>query len=95
MDIFVNKVKESWIFVFDWNIIGYIIKKETKINENETFEYQVTHPRWKQLEVINNKSEIDFETVYGPEFAFIKELKPTSVFLAIGSKITIEDKRKI
>ena len=47
------------------------------------------------IEVINNKSEIDFETVYGPEFAFIKELKPTSVFLAIGSKITIEDKRKI
>ena len=67
----------------------------TKINENATFEYQVTHPRWQQLEVINNTSEIDFEGVYGSEFAFIKELKPASVFLAIGSKITIEDKRKI
>lgn len=67
----------------------------TKINEKNTFEYQVTHPRWEQLEIIANKSQIDFEGVYGPEFAFIRELKPTSVFLAIGSKITIEDKRTI
>ena len=67
----------------------------TKINENETFEYQVTHPRWQQYEVTRNESVIDFESVYGKEFAFIKDLKPTSVFLAIGSKITIEDKRKI
>lgn len=67
----------------------------TKINEKETFEYEVTHPRWQQLEVIYNKSVIDFESVYGKEFAFIKDLKPTSVFLAIGSKITIEDKLKI
>jgi uncharacterized protein YqjF (DUF2071 family) len=67
----------------------------TKENENSSFEYEVTHPRCKQLQVIDNKSEIDFEGVYGPEFAFIKELKPTSVFLVIGSKITIEDKRKI
>lgn len=66
-----------------------------RINENETFEYQVTHPRWQQLEVINNSSLIDFESVYGKEFAFIKDLKPASVFLAIGSAITIEDKRKI
>ena len=69
---------------------GYI-----KINENTTFEYHVSHPRWQQLEVINNKSEIDFEGVYGPEFAVLKDLKPASVFLAIGSKISIEDKRKI
>jgi hypothetical protein len=67
----------------------------TKINENATFEYQVTHPRWLQYKVINNESVIDFEGVYGKEFAFIKDLQPTSVFLAIGSKITIEDKRKL
>jgi uncharacterized protein YqjF (DUF2071 family) len=66
-----------------------------RINENKTFEYQVTHPRWQQYEVIKNESIIDFEGVYGKEFAFIKDLKPTSIFLAIGSKITIEDKRKI
>jgi hypothetical protein len=67
----------------------------TKINENETFEYQVTHPRWQQFEVTKNNSKIDFEGVYGKEFAFIADLEPTSVFLAIGSKITVEDKRKL
>lgn len=67
----------------------------TKINENNTYEYQVTHPRWQQYEVTKNLSRIDFEGVYGKEFAFITELEPTSVFLAVGSPITIEDKRKL
>ena len=66
-----------------------------KVNENETIEYQVTHPRWQQYKVISNTSVIDFEGVYGKEFAFIKDLEPSSVFLAVGSAITIEDKRKI
>lgn len=67
----------------------------SKINDEETYEYEVTHPRWQQYEVIQNKSIIDFEAVYGKEFSFIKEVQPTSVFLAVGSKITIEGKRKI
>ncbi|MEC5156271.1 YqjF family protein [Chryseobacterium sp. MP_3.2] len=66
-----------------------------KVSETETIEYQVTHPRWHQYEVIKNNSTIDFEAVYGKEFAFIKALEPTSVFLAVGSKISIEEKRKI
>ena len=66
-----------------------------KVSEHETIEYQVSHPRWQQYEVIKNISTIDFEGVYGKEFAFIKEMQPTSVFLAIGSKISIEEKRKI
>lgn len=67
----------------------------TKVNEKTTFEYEVRHPRWQQLEVIANYSKIDFEQVYGQEFAFVKDLKPTSVFLAIGSKISIEGKKKL
>lgn len=67
----------------------------TKVNEKTTFEYEVRHPRWQQLQVISNNSEIDFETVYGQEFAFVNDLKPTSIFLAIGSKISIEGKRKL
>ena len=67
----------------------------SKINDEETYEYEVTHPRWQQYELIQNKSIIDFEAVYGKEFSFIKEVQPTSVFLAVGSKITIEGKRKI
>ena len=66
-----------------------------KVSETETIEYEVKHPRWQQYEVIKNSSSINFEDFYGEEFAFIKDLEPTSVFLAVGSKISIEDKRKI
>lgn len=66
-----------------------------KVSGTETIEYEVKHPRWQQYEVIKNSSSINFEDVYGEEFAFIKDLEPTSVFLAVGSKISIEDKRKI
>lgn len=66
-----------------------------KVSDHETIEYQVTHQRWQQYEVTGNNSTINIEEVYGKEFAFINDLKPTSVFLAVGSKISIEDKRKI
>lgn len=65
-----------------------------KLSESKSIEYEVKHPRWQQYEVIKNNSFIDFEGVYGKEFGFIKDLKPSSVLLAIGSKITIEAKRK-
>lgn len=72
------------------NYFGY-----TKYNENTTFEYEVTHPRWEQLEIINYKIDVDFETNYGKDFAILNHSKPISVFLAKGSKITVENKRKI
>jgi hypothetical protein len=65
-----------------------------KLSGSKTIEYEVRHPRWQQYEVIKNNSVIDIEGVYGKEFAFIKDLKPSSFLLAIGSKITIEGKRK-
>lgn len=67
----------------------------TKIDEETTFEYEVTHPRWEQLEVINHYVDIDFEKTYGNDFAFLENLKPTSVFLAKGSKIGVKNKRKL
>jgi uncharacterized protein len=67
----------------------------TKFNDKTTFEYEVRHPRWQQLEVTANHTEIDFEQVYGQKFGFVKDLKPRSVFLAIGSKISVEGKRKL
>lgn len=67
----------------------------TKYDENTTFEYEVTHPRWEQFEIINSKIDVDFENNYGKDFAFLNESKPVSVFLAKGSKITVENKRKI
>jgi uncharacterized protein YqjF (DUF2071 family) len=67
----------------------------TKINEETTFEYEVTHPRWEQFEVINHRIDIDFEKNYGPCFGFLQNQKPTSIFLAQGSKITVKNKLKL
>lgn len=67
----------------------------TKFNENKTIEYEVTHPSWKQLKIINSNIDVDFASVYGKDFKFLQDLKPTSEFLAIGSKITIEGKKTI
>ncbi|WP_029272007.1 YqjF family protein [Flavobacterium sp. KJJ] len=67
----------------------------TKIHEENTFEYEVQHPRWEQFEVLNHNIEIDFEKIYGNDFRFLQDAKPTSVFLAKGSKITVKNKRKL
>jgi uncharacterized protein YqjF (DUF2071 family) len=67
----------------------------TKINENSTFEYEVTHPRWEQLEVLKYNVDIDFEKTYGTDFGFLGNQKPNSVFLAKGSKITVKNKKKL
>ena len=67
----------------------------TKYNQNKTIEYEVTHPRWQQLQVLETKINVDFENIYGTEFEILQNLKPSSQFLAIGSKITIEGKNII
>ena len=66
----------------------------TKVNAKTTYEYEVRHPRWQQLEVKTNNSVIDFKN-YGDEFEFLNHKKPNSVFLAIGSAISIEGKKVI
>ena len=67
----------------------------TKYSANKTFEYEVKHPKWEQYEVINTKIEVDFRSNYGNDFAHLKDLKPTSVILAKGSEVSVENKRTI
>jgi len=67
----------------------------TKCDENTTFEYEVTHPRWEELEVLKYNVDIDFEKTYGTDFGFLENQKPNSVFLAKGSKITVKNKKKL
>lgn len=67
----------------------------TKVNHTKTFEYEVKHPIWKQYNVLNSKIDVDFEATYGNEFAFMKDLIPTSIILAKGSKVSVENKIKI
>lgn len=67
----------------------------TKVNDKKTFEYEVKHPVWKQYKVLNSKIDVDFNATYGNEFAFLKDLMPTSVILAKGSKIIVENKKEL
>ncbi len=67
----------------------------TKFNNKKTIEYEVTHPRWQQLEVFDTEVFVDFEAVYGNNFGFLTNKKPVSTFFATGSDITIEGKKII
>jgi len=67
----------------------------TKVGPQKTFEYEVTHPKWKQYQVQEYEIEVDFGAVYGQDFAFLNSQEPTSVMLAEGSEITVEGKRKL
>ncbi|MGO4771060.1 YqjF family protein [Flavobacterium sp. W22_SRS_FK3] len=67
----------------------------TKIDEETAFEYEVQHPRWEQLEVLNHKIDIDFKKIYGEGFEFLQNTNPTSVILVKGSVISVRNKRKL
>ena len=67
----------------------------TKINKNKTTEYEVSHPSWEVYPVHSYDIQVDYGLVYGNEFSFLNHLEPNSVMLAEGSKIAVENKRKI
>ncbi|MEZ4859323.1 MAG: DUF2071 domain-containing protein [Flavobacteriaceae bacterium] len=69
---------------------GYACK-----NKSASIEYEVTHPKWEHYPIQEFTIDVDFNKVYGAPFGFLKELQPTSVFLAEGSPITVENKRVI
>ena len=67
----------------------------TKISDTKTSEYAVEHPRWQVYPVHEFSVMVDFGFIYGPEFEFLKDEKPKSVFLAEGSEIVVKSGRKI
>jgi uncharacterized protein len=67
----------------------------TKLNDTKTSEYGVEHPRWEMYETKKYTIDIDFELHYGSDFAFLKNEKPISVFMAEGSAIAVKSGRTI
>ena len=74
-------------FIFE-HYYGY-----TKIDNSKTEEYQIAHPSWLINEIEACKIDCDFEIMYGKDFAVLDKTKPTAVFLAKGSAISINWKR--
>lgn len=75
-------------FIFE-HYYGY-----TKINSNATEEYKINHPRWKVNKVHSAVIDCDFAAMYGKDFGFLKDETPDAVFIAEGSAIEVEWKRK-
>lgn len=82
-----NGTEEEFISEHYW---GY-----TKINDTTTHEYEVTHPSWEYYRIRHFDIDVNFGQVYGDEFEFLNIQAPKSVMLMEGSKITVENKRKI
>lgn len=75
-------------FIFE-HYFGY-----TKINENTTEEYRVNHPRWQINEVLDYNINCDFEMMYGTNFKFLSNTNPVNVFVAEGSEVSVDWKRR-
>lgn len=56
---------------------------------SRTLEYRVKHPQWISCPVSNTQIEVDFGSVYGPQFAFLSELQPANVLYALGSPVSV------
>lgn len=79
--------KEEFITEHYW---GYSV-----INKNKTGEYEVRHPRWQVYPVEQYDIECDFRSLYGDDFAVLNNTKPSSVFLAEGSLVSVFSKKII
>jgi uncharacterized protein YqjF (DUF2071 family) len=66
----------------------------TKIDEQTTEEYRLHHPSWRIHTVVDYEIACDFKAMYGNDFSILNETKPTAVFIAEGSSVAIEWKRK-
>ncbi len=75
-------------FIFE-HYYGY-----TRIDDNSSVEYKVTHPSWRVNEVTAYKIDCAFDKMYGAEFGYLQGEEPHSVYLAEGSAVTVDWKRR-
>ncbi len=76
-------------FIFD-NYIGF-----TKISDQVSQSYYIEHPSWEVNDVHSFNILCDFKTMYGPEFSFLTDQNPDTVFIAEGSPIAVKWKRDL
>jgi uncharacterized protein YqjF (DUF2071 family) len=82
-----NKSKEQYILE---RYFGY-----SEYDKQTTYEYEVRHASWEHFKVLSHSVQVDFEQTYGSEFAFLNSQSPDSIMMARGSRISIENKRKM
>lgn len=65
----------------------------TKINDLNTEEYTIMHPRWNLNTVLEYNINCNFDKMYGNHFSFLNTVKPTAVIVAEGSEVFVNWKR--
>lgn len=58
----------------------------------EALTYEVNHPVWDVHDVQSWSLDVDFATLYGPEWAFLQDAEPLCVVFAVGSEVSVSPK---
>lgn len=61
----------------------------TNAGLQETWEYELNHPRWEINPTVSFAIDCNFEKMYGKDFALLDHQRPVAVFNAIGSEVSI------
>lgn len=72
---------EAFLIEHQW---GYGVSRRGRL-----IRYQVTHEPWDVHPVRSFELEWDWAAAYGPRFAFLQGVEPTSVVLAAGSTVSV------
>ena len=67
----------------------------TKYSDNKTYEYEVKHPAWETLKVVNYSIDCDFGPLYGDQFSILNNTKPKTVFMTKGSEVKVHYKKAL
>jgi uncharacterized protein YqjF (DUF2071 family) len=60
-----------------------------------TLRYQVDHPVWDVFPIRDYHLDIDWASVYGPEWGFLASERPYSTVFAVGSEISVYPKGSV
>lgn len=56
--------------------------------------YEVSHPEWDVYPVISSVIDVDWATMYGPEWSEMTGANPFSIVFAVGSEVSVYPKNK-
>ncbi|MBA4191738.1 MAG: DUF2071 domain-containing protein [Planctomycetaceae bacterium] len=75
---------EHWFKEHSW---GFGMSRRGKL-----IRYEVNHPEWDVYPVREFTANVDWATLYGPEWGVMQKAEPASVVLAVGSGVSVYPK---
>ncbi len=67
----------------------------TAQRDGSTVEYKVEHPQWRAWQVESSSLDCDAAALYGSEFADIIRKKPSTAFVAEGSRSVVQGGKRL